>query len=262
MYVRNNFARSAAVPATKDYIMVSDAFCFADPIYSVGSGLAINKAIEVAQVLNETGWSPEVCAGYCEHYAHQLKGAVEGFQFWYDGKTVRDDAAAKTVQDQLLVGNTFQSNITYHYVRSLAASDLSPRLYPADRFAVDWSDPKMEQASKVLTRAVQALLGVRQGTEVGGWTFFKARPAVDGVLLAWKGGAQRPPLRLLVSKAGNKAPAFRTIGPLSVSFFIAKNADSSSALHRQVAGLVDVLTPRLLERAGDWGVLVGKVTRN
>lgn len=261
MYVRNNFARSAAVPATMDYIMVSDAFCFADPIYSVGSGLAINKAIEVATVLNETGWSPEICQGYCEHYAHQLKGAVEGFQFWYDGKTIRQDSAAKTVQDQLLVGNTFQANITYHYVRSLASSDLSPRLYPADRFAVDWSDPKMERATRTLTRAVRTLLDVTKGGDVAGWTFLKARPAVDGLLLAWKGGSDRPPLRLLVSKAPGKS-VFRNVGPLAVSFFIAKNADSPAALHQQVGALVDELEPKMLKHADEWGGIVEKVTQN
>ncbi|MCX5796718.1 MAG: hypothetical protein NTY77_14585 [Elusimicrobia bacterium] len=262
MYVRNNFARSAAVPATMDYIMVSDAFCFADPIYSVGSGLAINKAIEVATVLNETGWSPEICKGYCEHYAHQLKGAVAGFQFWYDGKTIKDDAAAATVQDELLVGNAFQSSITYHYVHAAVSSDLSPRLYPADRFAVDWGDPKLEQASKTLTRAVRALIGVREGAKVEGWTFFKARPAMDGVLLAWKGGAKRPTLRLLVSKAGGKTPAFRTVGPLAVSYFLAEMSDSPKVVHGQAAGLVDQLAPRLSEYAEEWGVLVDKVTQN
>ncbi|MEI8258220.1 MAG: hypothetical protein WCJ30_21285, partial [Deltaproteobacteria bacterium] len=68
MYVRNNFARRSSVAATMDYILVSDAYCFADPVYSVGTGLAVNKAIEVATILNETGWSPEVCSEYCARY--------------------------------------------------------------------------------------------------------------------------------------------------------------------------------------------------
>lgn len=260
MYVRNNFARSASVAATMDYILVSDAFCFADPIYSVGTGLAVNKAIEVATVLNETGWTPDICKGYCERYARQLKGAVAGFQFWYDGKTIRDDAAAATVQDDLLVGNAFQSNITYHYAHALASADLSPRLYPAERFTVDWGDPKIDRTIAALTKATRALLGIQEGSGNNGWTLSKAWPTTDGVLLAWKGAPKRSAVRLLVSKAGGKTPIFRTLGSLAVSFFVDEKEDSPATVQNEVAALVDKLTPRLIERSADWSVLISKVT--
>ena len=259
IYIRNNFVRTADVPATMDYILVSDASCFADPIYSVGTGLAVNKAIEVATVLNESGWSPEICKGYCEHYGEQIKGAVAGFQYWYDGKTIRDDAAAATVQDELLVGNAFQSNITYHYVQSLANSDLSPKLYPADRFTVDWRDPKSDKTVTALTKTACELLGIKKGEAVGSWTFSKAWPASNGLLLAWKGTQKLPALRVLVSKADGGAPVFRTVGGLGLNYYVdTSEQDTLSSVKAEGTRLIDQLVPRMAGASAAWEALVSE----
>ena len=256
IYVRNNFARSAPVAATDDYILVSDAYCFADPVYSVGTGLAVNKAIEVATILNETGWTPEFRKSYCERYESVITRAVAGFEFWYAGKVLKEDAAASRVQNELLVGNVFQSNITYHYVHALAYADLPPHLYEADPFTVDWDDLTLASATEKVTQTLRGLLG---SDTAAGWRFLKARPAAGGMLLRWAADGQ-PELTLLVSKAAEGEAYFRVVGPLGVRYLEEKE-DASRVDVAKVGALLDELAPGITARAGDWSHLLGELRK-
>jgi len=78
------------------------------------------------------------------------------------------------------------------------------------------------------------------------------RDAIKGMIVKPEDRADA--VARLLSKAGGKSPSFRTVGPLAVSFFIAKEADSPEAVHAHVAGLVDELAPRLLEHADESSV--------
>ncbi len=256
MHVRNNFARSSSVPATMDYILLSDAYCFADPVYSVGTGLAVNKAIEVATILNETGWTPEVCRAYCERYDALVNKAIAGFQFWYGSKVLSDDQAAATVQDELLVGNAFQSNITYHYVQALSYADLPSEVFASDPFSVDWDDPRLTAVSEKTSDIVGKLLG--SGT-VAGWTFSKARPASGGVLLRFQHEGL-PEQTLLLSRAREGENYFRTAGPLGMRYLeIAE--DDPLPDKSKIEQLADALVPVVDGRSRDWSDLVDKSVR-
>lgn len=121
-HVRNHFARRARVPANMDYILLADACAFADPIYSVGTGLAVNKAIELAGMLNEGGWSAEKCRKYCADYENLLRKAVAAFEFWYTGALMTNDAAAAEVQRDFLQGSAFHVGLVTHYGNAVVDS--------------------------------------------------------------------------------------------------------------------------------------------
>ena len=115
MHVRNGFAAVATEFATQDYILLADACGFADPIYSVGTGLAVNKAIELAALLNEQGWTEAIRTRWVADYGKLLGRAVAGFETWYDGSMLVDDETAHAVQRSFLVGTAFQVGIAHHY---------------------------------------------------------------------------------------------------------------------------------------------------
>ncbi len=127
---RDGFARRARVPATLDYVLVADACAFADPIYSVGTGLAVNKAIELAETLNDGGWTPAKRDKYCADYEALLKRAVSAFEYWYTGALLKDDAAAAEVQRDYLYGNAFAPGVAKHY--GDAVNDSESREYDGD----------------------------------------------------------------------------------------------------------------------------------
>ncbi len=189
VYVRNNFAVQADKPATLDYILISDAYCFADPIYSVGTGLAVNKALEVAGMLNSRDWDKAAVLEYTERYREQIARAVAGFEFWYDGKVLSDGEAASTVADNLLVGSLFQTEVAHHYGHAVADADLPPAMREQDPFDVDWNAlPK--------TREVRALL---PADGAPGWELLTVNPSLNrGLVLRWR-HTEQPELSILVA---------------------------------------------------------------
>ncbi len=194
LHMRNMFAKIAEIPpGNPNYILVSDAYAFADPIYSVGTGLAVNKAIEVATILNQRGWNEETINEYNAYYNEQLERAVKGFEFWYDGKVIKDDAAAIEVQEQLLIGNAFQSRIGIHYADALLDAGLPPSLREEieDKFFVEWFKPPV-------TQDVRSLLGIGEKDVNGNWLFLGAFPAVGGIVSRWR-HTKIPEMSILVS---------------------------------------------------------------
>lgn len=119
LHRRHHFAQRAAVASTQDYILVADAFAFADPVYSVGTGLAVNKAIQVAALLNEGGWCAEKSKEYNEKYEVLIAEAVEAFNFWYSGALLHEDRVASHIQRQFLCGEAFPGGIPHHYGQQL-----------------------------------------------------------------------------------------------------------------------------------------------
>ncbi len=122
LHVRNMFARRAKVASTKDYILIADSFAFADPIYSVGTGLAVNKAIQVAKILNEGGWSEQVSEAYNTQYEALIVAALDGFNFWYTGDVLHNSAAAAHVQKAFLKGDAFTAGMSEQYCQSVVSS--------------------------------------------------------------------------------------------------------------------------------------------
>lgn len=122
LHARPNFARRCATASTADYIRVADSFAFGDPIYSVGTGLAVNKAIQVAKMLNDEGWSGEKSTWFNEQYEALLVAAMGAFQFWYDLEMISQDDKAAAVQKLMLEGSVFGDQITEFYNSSLRCS--------------------------------------------------------------------------------------------------------------------------------------------
>ncbi|MEI8259576.1 MAG: hypothetical protein WCJ30_28255, partial [Deltaproteobacteria bacterium] len=160
---------------------------------------------------------------------------------------------AATVQDELLVGNVFQSNVTYHYVQALSYADLPARVFASDPFSVNWEDPALTETSARVTEAVQKLLGT--GTHAG-WTFGKARPASGGVLLRF-GHEGLPELTMLVSRAKAAQGYFRTVGSMGMRYLEATE-DGPYPDKARVAALADALVPLITARGADWTALVAK----
>ena len=194
LHVRNNFAKIADIPpGNKDYILVSDAYAFADPIYSVGTGLAVNKAIELAQILNNGEWDENAIEVYNNHYNEQLDRAIKGFNFWYDGQMMHDDSAAAEVQEHLLVGNVFQTGIAFHYGNVTRDADIADNVNDVqrDKFFINWFK------SPVTQRVISAL-DLNKTRTVGNWVLGGAFPAQGGIVMRWR-HLELPELSVMVS---------------------------------------------------------------
>lgn len=181
-YAREGFARRASTAATKDYILLADAYGFADPVYSVGTALAVNKAIELAGVLNERGWDEKLAASWNADADQLLSRAIAGFEFWYSGELLKSEAAANQVRDQFLVGNAFQASAAKHYGTLLNDVSLAG-FRDQDRNAADqfaWLAPEAHEA----TSRVRTLLAMT-GNGLEGWTLGAAASRPGGIQLKW-----------------------------------------------------------------------------
>ena len=107
---RSGFARRAERAASEDWILVGDAFAFADPVYSVGTGLAVNQGLQLADQLARGGWSADLAASYHAKAEANFERAIEGFSFWYEGRVLREVAVANHVQKAFLLGETFRTS--------------------------------------------------------------------------------------------------------------------------------------------------------
>lgn len=119
---RDHLAQKARVASTPDYVLIADAFAFADPIYSVGTGLAVNKAIQVAALLNNGGWSEKKSLFYNTRYDELIAAAIEGFNFWYSVAILKNDSIASHVQKQFLSGKAFSIGISRHYGQQIQSA--------------------------------------------------------------------------------------------------------------------------------------------
>nr|WP_255215980.1 tryptophan 7-halogenase [Pseudenhygromyxa sp. WMMC2535] len=209
LHTRGGFARRAKVPADRDFILLADAYGFSDPVYSVGAGLAVSQAVEVAQLLNRGGWTRERCEAYVARAEQTLARARAAFEFWYSGAVLSDAAAANEVQDDFLLGGLFHRGISEHYGAAIELASLDSE---RDPFEADWS-----QAD--LAAPLSALLEL-DADALAGWTLLGARPCAGGLQLRWSGeGHGQPELTMLVAEDPAQAqPCYRRSGPLALSY--------------------------------------------
>lgn len=258
LHVRNHFARTAASAAGDGYILMSDAFCFADPVYSVGAGLAVNKAIEIATLLNKGAWNDHAREAYCSHYAQVLKEAIEGFQYWYDGTVLKDPAVASLVQDRFLIGNVFHTHMAYHYSHLLGAADLQTHHNPTDPFAVDWDNPGLALLSRSLSAQVYDLLG--QKDQWGDWQLQRTRPAVAGLLTLWS-HPTLPDLLLLFAPVQVGRKDYRTFGKVGVRY-LRGLTDGEFPDIPAIGRLITLLAPSIVRQEAEWLRLCASATQS
>lgn len=84
VHSRLHYSKRSEKCSGKNWILVGDAYCFADPVYSVGSGVAMLEAITVANNLN-------INKGRFDHVWYErkcnalIKTVIDGIGTWYSG---------------------------------------------------------------------------------------------------------------------------------------------------------------------------------
>lgn len=247
---REGFARRCGTAATMDYILLADAFGFADPVYSVGTAVAVNRAIELADVLNSDGWSEPVCAAWCADSEAQLNRAIAGFEYWYSGELLRSGEAATEVRDNFLLGTAFQAKTAHHYGRVLRDAGLQRgehrrELDPA--CADDWSGPE-----GALVTALRALLSLAPSATLAGWSLVDARTRSAGVQIRWQ--TQDKPELIMDVEFGASGPCFMRVDDVSLSFL--NLMDGAYPYDARVKGLFDALASCVRSRGVAWRALL------
>jgi hypothetical protein len=247
-HLRNNFAQYAKTPATLDYILVGDAYAFADPIFSVGTGLAVNKAIEVAALLNEGEWNQSTCERYCTEYKQLFDRAIKAFESWYDQSLMISDEAAVDAQLNFLVGTAFQVGVATHYSRVLMDSGA-----PLDEAAPGGGGRHaLDPMAEALTNQVAALLELTEGSQLGEWTFGGAYRTHREVQHRWT-HPDKPELVINTSFDGDTTRYYRKVGNVSLSFM--NLWDRPYPFDERCVALFDCLEERISAASAQWNQL-------
>ncbi len=243
VHLRSGFARRAERAASRDWILCGDAFAFADPIYSVGTALAANKAIEVANQLSEHGWTPEACSAYCKGADDLLTRAVAAFEFWYTGEVMSDDDAAQEVQSGWLVGDAFQTVSLQHYGNSLDAASLGSGEGRDDTQALDL-------ARGSLAPEVAELLHLGPDRGLAGWHLQDAHACTDGLYLAWVAPKRPEMIMLALDDSQETGRHYRRVGPLGLSYMSRWSGDYP--FDDGVEKLFDAVSSRVTGHEAQW----------
>jgi flavin-dependent dehydrogenase len=248
-YSREGFARRCGTPATMDYILLADAFGFADPVYSVGTAIAVNKAIELADLLNNEGWSESSCAQWCEESEAQLKRAIAGFELWYSGELMQTEDAANEVRDNFLLGTAFQAKTAEHYGTLLRDASLNRGEFRRDlevSFQVRWHGPSGRS-----TEAMRRLLGLRPEQSLVGWHMVEGGIRPGGLQIRWLG---QPRSELVMDlDLGGSFPCFLKAGAIGLSHLDGFN--DKSPFGPAVERLFKAVAARVMPREHAWQAL-------
>lgn len=240
---RAGFARRARTPATRDYVLLADAYAFADPVYSVGTALAVNKAIEVAEALTTTGWTDEACARYSQTCEVLLARAMQAFDFWYRGDVLTSDEAANEVQQNFLSGTAFQVEVARHY-----GSVSTDAIWAGD------TDPRAASAREEGGFGVDVAVGphvatLLDGSALEGWHLADATTTRTGLLLRWQ-RAGKPDLEMRMAFDAAGARAFHTVGSTALSY--ESLLGEAYPFDRDVDRLFRAMAERVAPRENDW----------
>ncbi|MFO0652970.1 MAG: hypothetical protein U0326_42525 [Polyangiales bacterium] len=245
-HAREGFARRCGTAATMDYILLADAFGFADPVYSVGTAVAVNRAIELADVLNSDGWSEDVCAAWCADSEAQLSRAIAGFEYWYSGELLRSGEAATEVRDNFLLGTAFQAKTAHHYGRLLRDAGLNRGVHRREfdpEAADDWSGPDGR-----LVSSLRGLLELAPSATLAGWNLVDARARAAGLQVRWSAPG-KPELTMDVD-FGDVRQCFMRVEGVALSFL--NIMDSPYPYDDRVRGLFDAVAASVRSRAPAW----------
>jgi flavin-dependent dehydrogenase len=118
---RAGFAQRAGRSASLDYLLLGDAFMFVDPIYSVGTSIAVNKALEAAALLVE-GWNEARCLAFNQRNEALLARRTAAFEYWYSEDVRANDENTRRVLHYFPEMTTFQAGVTWQYARVVQAT--------------------------------------------------------------------------------------------------------------------------------------------
>lgn len=253
VHTRHGFAKRATTPATEDYILVADACSFSDPVYSIGGGLAVNKAIELAGLLNSGGWSTTKCEMWCANFEQLFERSLNAFDLWYTGNLLENDVAAREVQSHL-IGTPFQLAIAEQYSRVVNDSTLSEYSDSEQNYG-DWQPKPKEVSSKLAD-----LLGIASDPILADWILEGAVATPAGIEHRWKHEGL-PDLIIDTEFSSENPQYYRRIGNITFSF---KNLeDGPYPLDDRARALFDALEEAARKHPRDWKALAppNKTTR-
>lgn len=239
IHQRSGIARRAKRAADKDFILLADAYGFSDPVYSVGAGLAVSQAVEVARML-DAGWTEERCRAWNRHCEQTLERATRAFDYWYQGVVIEQADVAAHVQDVLIEG-VFREGISEHYGNAIDLASLDSE---RDPFEVSWDDERdhLEQA------VVQ--LGLDSDRALAGWTLTAARPCAGGLQLRWTHEVQPELVMLAQHDEARAHRCFQRAGAFALSYM--QPFEGRYPITPDLRRLYDAFASRLEADSGDW----------
>lgn len=245
VHSRNGFARKAKAAAGEGFVLLADAFAFSDPVYSVGTGFAVNQAIEVATRLSSGGWDEAAAREYSARSEALIERARAAFELWYTGRVLTEPDASRTVQHQLLHGDLFRLELARQYGNVLEDADLRSA-----------KDPFHSDAdSEILDSKVATLLDVSPGGTVAEWELLGSRRCTGGMQLRFRHPAL-PDLTLLVAAPDRPEPCYRIAGRLRLSYM--RLLDGPYPEAPELVRLFGAFSERIMERERDWlGLVIG-----
>jgi 2-polyprenyl-6-methoxyphenol hydroxylase-like FAD-dependent oxidoreductase len=245
MHVRARFAHRARQIATRDYVLCGDAAAFGDPVYSVGAGMAVNKAIELAAILNEGTWDSPTCERWCVEYNDLVDRALEAFDVWYRGDLMTSEKSALNVQQNFLEGSAFQVGIATHYGRVLKDAGAPEVVEGPGGRGRHYVDP----GESPLTDETAALLGLGPDTQLAGWTLVAAYRTPTEVQQRWQAEG-KPELHINTSFRPDVVRYYKRVGNVSLSFM--NLWDGPYPMCDRTRALFDALEARIEARRDDW----------
>ena len=85
--------------------------------------MAVNKAIQVAEMLNDgDGWSAEKSEWYNAQYERLVDAVNQAFDHWYSQEVITSSDVARSVQQEILSGRIFGRQMAEWYTTSLRCS--------------------------------------------------------------------------------------------------------------------------------------------
>jgi flavin-dependent dehydrogenase len=236
-HVRNRFAWTSDRFAGENWALVGDAAFFGDPVYSVGTGLATNHAIQLARLITEGGgWSTTRAEAFHRRTAQLYERAKRAYDHWYFGNVMTSQDVAVDIQTDFLNGRAFQVQSTEAYV------DMWDVAGPADKrhkFGYEGS------LGAEVTEGVARLL--EDGAQLVGWKLDVARTKNARLELQWS----RPDagsLSVSLEAAVSGGRYYRAVGDLGLKY--RKTETVSDTLDGQGRALMDALAD-LATRRGE-----------
>lgn len=244
IHSRSRIARVATVVASRHHVAVGDAAGFTDPVYSVGTAAAINRALELAALLtSEPGWDEASRARYAERVAALRARSDRAFAAWYDG-THLDDAMAQEIRDGFLVGSAFQLRMTEQYKHQLLDAS------PGEGLGGEHDGARAPlSAGAALDAEVAALLGLGPEATLAQWRLVGAAPLRRGVQLRWRTEG-KPEIVVNLSFDPNARYYRRAGRGITLSFM--NLMDGPYPLGPEGVRLFDALEARVTARHDDW----------
>ena len=242
VHVRNQYAVRAEHAATLDYILLGDAFCFGDPIYATGTTTASADAIDVAEALNTTGWTADVCRRFNDHKTEFVDRTVAAHYFSPHNPTAdveREGAAVEGARPLRIH--------TFNYASIIAQTKVA---LGTNRERGSMFESPYRADPRELMAEVSAQLGLDPTRAIGSWVLRAATRAPDGVVLTWV-AAHKPALTVLLRPYTGARDYYRRFGAMTLSYMNA--FDRPYPLDVAVEALFDVIGARLAEwTGGDW----------